>query len=437
MHFVDFFRDTAPYIHAHRKKTIVLMVSGEALDHANSASLIHDIALLTSLRIRVVLVFGARPQIDRTLNARKVTCEFKGHMRVTNADVLATIQEVHGTMRAHLEAQLSMGLINSPMHNAQVRVVSGNFVTAKPMGVLDGVDLLYSGEVRKVDSEAVAKLLADDYLVLVPHTGYSPTGEMFNLSAHDVAVQMAVGLGADKLFIIGDDQLVNPEGQRLGELVPSQCLDILAKHQVDEPGYQDLEAAMLASRYGVPRCHLVGFQHDGGILSELYTRDGTGTLITQEPYDTIRPAKTEDVGGILELLKPLEESGVLVRRSRERLETEIQSFLVNERDGMIIGCIALYPFDTDSEPDTAEVACVAVRPDYRANNRGDRLLTALEDRARAMGIQSLFLLTTHTAHWFIERGFEQVDLSALPQQRQNLYNYQRNSKVFRKPLAGN
>ncbi|WP_428242538.1 amino-acid N-acetyltransferase [Gynuella sp.] len=434
MNFVDFFRSTAPYIHAHRTKTLVVGISGEGLDQPAARSLVPDLALLNSLGMRVVLVYGARSQINRRLQEKNITSVMHSHMRVTSPEIMETILDVHGQLRSQLEAQFSLGMVNSPMHNAKVRCVSGNFVLARPVGVIDGVDMQHTGVVRKVDASSIRQLLDNNFIVLMSHLGYSPTGELFNVSVHDVAVQTAVALKADKLVIVGDCSLVLKEAETITELFPSQCQRILDQHTPEIPGYAELEAMVTACRAGVGRCHLLPFDNDGSILNELYTRDGIGTLVTQEAYDSIRPATINDVAGILELLLPLEIKGVLVRRSRELLEQEINHFMVNERDGMIIGCAALYPFLEDEEK-TGELACVAVHEGYRHEHRGDRLMRAITERAHALGLSSLFVLTTHTAHWFLERGFQQIDVDGLPMKRKSLYNYQRNSKVFKKNIG--
>ena len=433
MNFVDFFRSTAPYIHAHRMKTLVVSISGEALDQPAARSLAPDLALLNSLGMRVVLVYGARSQINRRLEEKHVTGAIHNYMRVTNAEIMDTIMEVHGQLRSQIEAQFSLGMVNSPMHNAKVRCVSGNFVMARPVGVIDGVDMQYTGVVRKIDSSSIRQLLDNNFIVLMSHLGYSPTGELFNLSVHDVAIQTAMALKADKLVIIGDCSLVSSESETMTELFPSQCQRILEQYSPDVPGYAELEAMVTACRGGVARCHLLPFDSDGSILNELYTRDGIGTLVTQEAYDSIRPATINDVIGILELLQPLETRGMLVRRSRELLEQEIDHFMVNERDGMIVGCAALYPFLEEDEK-TGELACVAVHEGYRHEHRGDRLMRAITERAYTLGLESLFVLTTHTAHWFIERGFQQIEVAELPMKKKSLYNYQRNSKVFKKKI---
>ncbi|NLJ11502.1 MAG: amino-acid N-acetyltransferase, partial [Gammaproteobacteria bacterium] len=193
-----------------------------------------------------------------------------------------------------------------------------------------------------------------------------------------------------------------------------------------------LTAAVNACGGGVPRCHIISYHLDGALLSEMFTRDGCGTLVDQGQFEQVREAQIEDVGGLLELIRPLEEQGALVRRSRDLIEREITQFSIVERDGLIIACAALYPFP---EQATGELACLAVHPDYRHGGRGDVLLERIEQRARALQLSSLFVLTTRTAHWFQERGFQACALEQLPSAKASLYNFQRNSKVFRKTLS--
>ncbi|WP_210397327.1 amino-acid N-acetyltransferase [Motiliproteus sediminis] len=438
--YVDFFRHSSPYINAHRGKTFVLMLDGDALADPNFANIVHDIALLNSLGVRLVLVHGARPQIEARLAERGAASQFHQGLRVTDGAALVCVKEAVGSLRTDIEAQLSMGLPNSPMHGARVKVCGGNFVIAKPLGVVDGIDFCHTGEVRRVDGKALRWLLNDGALVLLSNLGFSPTGEVFNLSVEDVAAQVAVAIEADKLICFGQEAgITNQRGERHSELLTRGAERLL--HQYLEnldpasalPRSQlsrQLTAITQACRGGVSRGHLISFQQDGALLMELFTRDGAGTMISQESYEQVREASIEDVGGILELIRPLEENGVLVRRSREVLETEIERFTLIERDGAIIGCAALYPFGDGS----AELACVAVHPDYRGGDRGDHLLDALQRRALEQGVRRLFVLTTRTAHWFMERGFVEVPREQLPDARQSLYNLQRNSKVFAKAL---
>ncbi|WXG53672.1 MAG: amino-acid N-acetyltransferase [Candidatus Sedimenticola sp. (ex Thyasira tokunagai)] len=431
--FIDWFRSSSPYIHAHRGKTVVISFGGEAVADDSFAELVHDIALLHGLGIRLVLVHGARPQVEERLRLRKVEMQYINGLRVTDDAALSCVKEAAGTVRVEIEALLSMGLSNSPMAGAKIRVASGNFVTAQPIGVRDGTDYGHTGQVRRVDAEAIRQVLAVGAIALIPPLGYSPTGEVFNLGAADVASAIAIGLGADKLITLIECKGLRDSRNRMLTNVIPQEVEALVKRrkQLPEDFLQQLHSAVKACRSGVERTHLLDRRIDGVLLKELFTRDGVGTMLTAEPYEEIRTARIDDVGGILELLGPLEESGALVRRSRELLETEIERFSVVELDGAVIGCAALYCYPKEG---IAELACVAVHPDYRNGKRGDTLLQHMENRARGKSIGRLFVLTTQTAHWFRERGFTALPVKSLPIKRQELYNYKRGSKVFVKPL---
>ncbi|UHD18055.1 amino-acid N-acetyltransferase [Thiocapsa bogorovii] len=440
--FVDWVRQATPYIHAHRGRTFVIVFGGEAVADPRFPDLVHDIALLHGLGIRLVLVHGARPQIEARLAGRGAQLRYVNGLRITDQTALACVKEAAGVVRVEIEALLSLGLANSPMAGVRIPVVSGNFVTARPLGVIDGVDYAHTGAVRRIDRQTLRAVLDQGAVALMPPLGYSPTGEVFNLSSADVARGAAVALGADKLIFLTEDPAgdASLEGEMrdlsqdvLGPNLLARDIDALlaASSEIPEDVAQCLRAGAEACRNGIRRVHLVRRRRGGALLRELLTPDGSGTLISAEPYEELRPARIDDVTGILELLRPLEERGVLVRRSRERLETEIDRFFLTERDGLITACAALYPYPTAG---MAELACVAVHPDYRASGRGDRLLAHMENIARAGGIASLFVLTTQTAHWFRERGFEPGSLGALPMERQALYNFQRSSQVYIKTL---
>jgi len=431
--FVRWFRGSSPYINAFRGRTFVVAFGGEMLTDAQFAHLVHDLALLNSLGVRLVLVHGARPQIEERLRERDAEIRYVKGLRVTDDTALTCVKEAAGAVRVEIEALLSMGLANTPEASAQIRVASGNFVTAQPLGVRDGVDYCHTGEVRRLDDEAVDRQLDEGALVLLSPLGYSPTGEVFNLSAEDVATAAAVQLGADKLiYLVDGDGLPDRRGGIVRELGPDESDQVLGHGEdLDEGLAKSAFSAIYACRHGVRRAHLVNRHTDGALLLELFTRDGIGTLITSDTYEGVRQAAIDDVGGILELIAPLEHEGILVRRSRELLEMEIDHFVVIERDGMAVACAALYPFP---EEGVGELACFAVHPDYRGGGRGQTLLDYLERQARQQGLERLFVLTTRTAHWFQERGFEKATLKSLPVGRQRMYNYQRNSKVFVKRL---
>lgn len=432
-HFVHWFRSAAPYIHGFRGKTFVIAFGGELVAEGGFVQLAHDVNLLNSLGVRLVLVHGVRPQVEARLTENGTAIRYVNGLRVTDDEALACVKEAAGTVRVEIEALLSLGIANTPMAGADIRVASGNFVTAQPLGVRDGVDLLHTGEVRKIDAAAIRRRLDQHDIVLLSPIGYSPTGEIFNLSLEDVATQAAVELAADKLIFLMDVEGVpGEEGGVCPALTVREARDLLAAGgSLPEDVVYYLPCAITACTQGVKRAHLISRHRDGALLSELFTRDGVGTLVTPMPLETLRPATIDDVGGILGLIEPLEREGILVRRSRELLEMEIERFLVLESDGVIAGCAALYPFP---EEHAAELACLAVARDYRGRGFGERLLAEAEKTGRKAGFERLFVLTTRTEHWFEERGFVESTPDQLPKSKQALYNYKRRSKVLEKSL---
>jgi amino-acid N-acetyltransferase len=432
--FVAWIRQAAPYIHAHRGRTFVIAFGGEAVADPGFPTLVHDIALLHGLGVRLVLVHGARPQIAQRLQGQGLELRYVNGLRVTDERALACVKEAAGVVRVEIEGLLSMGLANSPMAGVRIPVASGNFVTAKPMGVLDGVDFGHTGVVRRIDRQSLLQRLDAGAVALMPPLGYSPTGEVFNLSAADVACSAAIALKADKLiFLIEGPGVCDADGTLLSNVLSGEVEALLGAvpHLPEDLGAA-LRAGAHACIHGVARVHLIGRGRDGALLRELYTRDGSGTLITGAPYEGLRPARTEDITGILDLLQPLEERGILIPRSRERLESEIERFFIMERDGLVIACAALHPYPSDG---MAELASVAVHDDYRSRGRGDKLLEHAEGLARQRGLTRLFVLTTQSAHWFQERGFVVAPLTDLPPRKQAAYNERRNSQVFIKELS--
>ena len=428
--YVKFFRQSSPYIHAHRGKTFVIMLSGETLAHANLSNIISDIALMSSLGVRLVIVHGARPQIEDRLQQRGIQSRFHNERRITDKQSLESVIDAVGNMRAMIESRLSVGLVNSPMHGARIRVVGGNFVTAKPLGVHDGIDFQHTGAVRRVDNQAIDHLLNSGYVVLLSCLGLSPTGEVFNIEAEEVATQTAISLSAEKLVFYGsEDGIFDDNDELISRISPVEAHSYIS-HLSGEPK-RLLSSATEACTEGVDRVQIISFQVDGSLLMELFTRDGAGTLISRDRYEEVRRATIDDVGGILELILPFEEKGILRRRSRKELEREIHWFKVVLLDGMIIGCAALHPFDNKGKK-VAELACVVVHPDYRQSNRGDLLLNHIEQLAEEKGIQELYVQTTQTAHWFIERGFDEVSVKTLPDVLKEKYNLKRQSKVLKK-----
>jgi len=432
---VAWVRQAAPYIHAFRGRTFVIAFGGEVLEAGPAAaqSLAQDFNLLESLGIRLVLVHGARPQIDAELQRRGLTPRFHKGLRVTDGAALECVKSAMGVTRIEIEALLSQGLPNTPMAGAWMRVTGGNFITAKPVGVVGGVDYQYTGAVRKINAEEIRADLNQQNVVLITPLGVSPTGEIFNLAWEEVAETVAVSLKADKLiFLCGALGLTDKKARLIEAITADEADGLLSRRIKQAPELaRVLPGALRACRAGVGRVHFIDSRADGAMLMEFFTRAGVGTVMTQAPLARLREATVDDVGSVLALIAPLESDGTLVKRGRERIEMEIGRFSVLDHDGVIVGCAALYPFGGEQ---AAEMACLAVMPEYRRSGYGDQLMRHIEARAKRLKLKRLFVLTTRTAHWFIERGFAETSVLELPEAKRELYNYQRRSKILAKSL---
>ncbi|MFK5949493.1 MAG: amino-acid N-acetyltransferase [Methylococcales bacterium] len=427
-HFVNWFRDSSPYIHAHRNKTFVIFFNGETvIDSCDN--LIHDFSLLKSLGIRLVLVHGIRPQIDQRLKLQNIISTFYKDLRITDDPALQCVKEAAGLVRVEIEALLSMGLANSPMAGAKIKVASGNFITARPLGIIDGIDYQHTGQVRRIEHAAIHQQLDQENVVLISPIGYSPSGEVFNLAAEQVATEVAIALNAEKLILLTEHSCIK-EQKLIRQMTTTEAKYFL-QQTLDHTLSNSLKAAIQSCQQGVKRAHLINRKIDGALLLELFTRDGTGTLISATPFESIRTATLSDIVGILDLIKPLEQQGFLVKRSREKLEMEINDYTVIERDGLIIGCSALHLMD---DKKSAEIACLAVHPSYQNSSKGNNLLIHLTKKAKQQKLNMLFVLSTQTMQWFIERGFIAMDIDNLPEQRKEFYNYKRNAKILYKKI---
>jgi amino-acid N-acetyltransferase len=438
--FVPWFRAVAPYIHAYRGKTFVVALAGEAIAAGKLSTFVQDLSILHAIGIKLVLVHGFRPQVTEQLAAKGHVSRFARGIRITDAIALDAAQEAAGQLRFEIEAAFSQGLPNTPMANSTVRVVSGNFLTAKPVGIVDGVDFMNSGLVRRVDQVAIRRAIESGALVLLSPFGFSPTGEAFNLTMEEVATSTAIALGADKLVFMTeipgiherqddadsaiDTELSLAEARRLLTGLPSPT-------QPSDTAFY-LQHCVKACEGGVERSHILPFATDGALLLEVFTHDGVGTMVVDEKLESLREAGPDDVGGILQLIEPFERDGTLVRRERTEIERDIGFYTVIEHDGIIFGCAALYAYP---EARTGEMAALTVSPLSQSQGDGERLLKRIEQRARLAGLDSIFVLTTRTMHWFIKRGFVAVDTEWLPEARKRKYNADRRSQVLVKKLV--
>ncbi len=441
--FVPWFRSVAPYIHMHRGKTFVVGIAGEAIAAGKLPNLAQDLALIQSMGVKVVLVHGFRPQVNEQLKAKGHTPRYSHGMRITDEISLDCAQEAAGQLRYEIEAAFSQGLPNTPMAGATVRVISGNFITARPVGIVDGVDFQHSGLVRKVDVAGITQTLQSGSMVLLSPFGFSPTGEAFNLTMEEVATSVATALQADKLLFVtevpgirirpgepeGDDNPIDTElpldaAEKLLASLPSA-------NEPSDIGFY-LQHCVKACTSGVERSHILPFAVDGALLLEVYMHDGIGTMVVDEKLESLREATHEDVGGILQLIEPFENDGTLVKRDRTEIERDVEQYTVIEHDGVIFACAALHAYP---EKRTGEMAALTVSPQSQGQGDGEKVLKRIEQRARSKGLDSIFVLTTRTMHWFIKRGFVPVDPDWLPEDRKRAYNWNRASKVLVKKLG--
>ena len=441
--FVPWFRSVAPYIHTHRGKTFVVGVAGEAIAAGKLQNIAQDLALIQSRGVKIVLVHGFRPQVNEQLRAKGHEARYSHGMRITDEVALDSAQEAAGQLRYEIEAAFSQGLPNTPMAGSTVRMISGNFITARPVGVIDGIDFKHSGLVRKVDAVGIRRTLDFGAMVLMSPFGFSPTGEAFNLTMEEVATSVATSIQADKLIFLTeihgirvDSELPESEDNPIDTELPLDAARKLlatlppAQRPTDTGFY--LQHCVKACEAGVERSHILPFAVDGALLLEIYVHDGIGTMVIDEKLESLREATVDDIGGILQLIEPFERDGTLVKRSRTEIERDIHQYTVIEHDGVIFGCAALYPYP---EARTAEMAALTVSPQAQSTGDGERILKRIEQRARAQGFDSIFVLTTRTMHWFIKRGFVQVDPDWLPEARKRKYNWDRRSHVLVKKLA--
>lgn len=429
---VQCFRHSVPYINTHRGKTFIIMLGGEAIKYGNFSGIINDIGLLHSLGIRLVVVYGSCPQINSILNEKNIKIKYHKYIRITDLASLEKVKEAAGRLQLDITARLSMSLSNTPLQGANINVVSGNFIIAQPLGVDDGIDYCHSGRIRRIDKNAIECQLKNGAIVLIGPVAVSVTGESFNLTSEEIATQVGIVLKAEKIIGFCSNQgVINERGMIMSELLPNDIKNKI--HQLEKNGdyisstIRFLRGAIKACKKGVKRSHLISYHKNGALLQELFSRDGIGTQMVMESAEKIRQATINDIGGILELIRPLEKKGILVRRSREQLEIEIDKFTIIERDNLTIACAALYPFLKEK---IGEMACVVVHPDYRSSSRGDLLLKKIKLHAKKMNLKKIFVLTTKSIHWFQERGFVITDIEMLPESKKKMYNYQRRSKIL-------
>lgn len=425
--FVRSFREAAPYIHYLRGKTLVVGISGSLLHGRALADTAADLNLLCALGVRLVLVFG----LDGQLPERPVHQGFP----LTDAAALATAKQLCGSLQADIQAALAVGFAHSPQRAPRLRVLSGSFVFARALGVIDGTDTGFTGLVRKIDKTAVRAALDTQAAILIAPVAASRGGQSYLIDMPALASAAAVSLEAEKLlFLTEETGIRDAAGSLIGSMTADEADALLSAPPAGCPAAL-LRAAVDALRQGVSRVQILSGRQSGDLLRELFTRHGAGTAVAPAPFVSVRPAKNRDIADIAALIRPLEEQGILLPRSRLYLEEHIRSFYVLENDRQIYGCAELKTFP--STADAAELACLAVADNIRNSGYGEQLLARLAQEAARQGKTRLFALSTHTADWFAERGFQAASPEELPPERLASYRANgRRSKVFVLDISG-
>ena len=450
------FREMAPYIAVHYNSVVVLHIPGEVLESEEVDQVMHDIVLLKTLGMKLVIVAGCRPQIRKHLDAIGIRSMFVHGNRVCDLETLRHCQSVAGSVRFEIESKLGRGLMNAPVATS-VQVLSGNFVKAIPYGVRGGIDYKYSGLVQRVKAKHIHSLLDQGNIVLLGHLGYSNSAQVFHCRSEEVAVTAAADLGADKLiFFHSGESLIDEKHNRVVHNLSLRAAqsftdslreelgqtDTRIRHTSDHPllewkvQFLDyLLGAVTAVKNGVERVHLVSRHSPGALITEMCTREGAGLMISYEVYDAIRKATSKDIPALLSLVQPLEKQGILVTRPPSLLELEADRFYVFERDGSVLACFQYKNYkDNRYENGVSEMSCVAVNPEIQRDGIGTALLSYFMRKCLLDGVHHAFVLTTQSSHWFMEHGFEERPPEDLPPSKYAQYDFTRNPKVYYKVI---
>lgn len=423
LYFVKNLRQASPYISQHRGKLVVFYLPGEMInDGKKLLQLAEDLVLLNNLGLKIILTLGATLQINQKLAENNINWDTYQNIRITSKEQIQAIQETVGLVRSKLESVFSQASAEQHLPHS---VVSGNWLSAKPKGIIDGTDYKYTGSLRQINTNAINKNLEANQICLLTPLAYSASGEVFNLNTLEQAYSIADKLSADKLMIFTEESHL--------KILPKSLDIVELKKQIQHQhpnSLLNLLEKSLASSKSIKRIHLMSQNSPSSILLELFTREGTGTLIYTDRYHHLRTANSDDLIQILKLIQPLEEQGILANRNEKEVIQNLPNFIVAEIDGQIIGCAAIYSLDSN----IAELACLAVNPTFQGDEIGKQLVSKTSQLAKERHHNQIFILTTQTNHWFKEQGFQDSDYFSLPVKRQETYNQNRKSKILIKNI---
>jgi amino-acid N-acetyltransferase len=428
-------REVFAYLHRFRGRTFVLKIEDYLLEHPFFPLLMKDVVQLYDVGIRIVIVPGTRKTIAKLLQTYGIEAQFHNGVRLTTEETMPIVKlaamEVTQQILAHLTAHGATG-------------VSGNWVRARSLGVIKGVDYVLTGKVERVRADAINQLLAQEFIPIVANLGWNKLGQIYNVSSNEVTSALCTGLEVAKVFYIGLDDGISPEkldlppGVATNRLGVITAMDLQQAHYLEEHNRETLpfgtldtlQHAIRSCEAGAERVHLVNGISEGSILQEVFSSQGDGTMIFANDYSVIRAATVDDVPSLLKLMDTYMRDEVLVPRTAEDLESRIDDFLIYQVDESIHACGALHP----KGDGWAEVAAIAVDTSLTSRGVGRKLVEALFTRASERGLTNLYLLTTQAADWFARLGFVAGRLEDLPENVRRSYNTARNSKVMVRPV---
>src|SRR5215475_10691524 len=437
---VDLIREVFYYQNRFAGKTIVLKIDYPILNAPHFPQLLKDLAMLRSTGIEIILVPGAREWIDSVLKEYDIESEYAGGVRIATQDSIPFIR-----MAAFDVANRLMTLLTAFQANA----VIGNFIRARGIGVVNGIDYRNSGRVEKILKEPLQQILNQGMIPIFPCIGWNAAGKPYNLSSDDIAMAVAEGLQAEKLFFVTDSDgfmetrfdlpsgLVKNSDGRVARLSLEEAEEVLKLNASNpDPDLKYLELALAACRKGTKHAHIVDDRMEGAILREIFSNLGIGTMVYGNDYESIRPMKVDDIGDVLRLMQPLVQEGILVKRSEEELMARHGDFVVYSIDDVVHACGALHDYGDGQ----AEIAAIATDPVYSHLSMGRKIVSYLIDKAEKLGLARVFVLTTRTTDWFEQLGFVESNLDSLPAKKRDSYNHARKSRIFalelkdRKPI---
>ena len=411
-----------------RQKVFVIAFDGALMMQPSFASLLQDVAVLQSLNIEVVLVFGARAQVQALAASRGVTLDNDDGMGRTDGIGIEIAKDAIMRQCSNLAAELTA---------LEMPVAISNALAVHPAGVIEGIDLEFTGRIERVDEESLRAMLKADIIPILPPLGYDGKGATLRLNSDAVAVEVAIALQAAKVIFVSESGLNGTDGQRLAQISVAEAKEMYKKKdpKYDVSLLSKLRYAALACQEGVPRVHIVDGTLDEALLTELFSNEGVGTMIHADDYQQIRKARSSDVPALLSMMQQSVDDAELVPRSRDSIQSKIKDFFVLELDGNPIGSVAVHSYE-DEDKRVAELACLFVKRSHKNKSHGRKLVAFAEETAKQRGCEIIVALSTQAFRFFEDKmGYTATTPDALPTSRRERYDRSgRNSKILVKNL---